>query len=462
MRLISFEVTGLFERFNYRVELNQQDRITILHGPNGFGKTTVLQMLGHVLAARFTSLARMPFHSFGMHFDTGMKLRFIVEEHSEKDDDDSRRPRSRPSKALRVTFDNKTGLIKPLSARSRMRLAEMASHFAHGFERISEDEWIDPRTGQLVTLEMLMNQYGDELPPPMRDAVERDEGDAVRHVRSVMKDMRVFVIDTQRLITNRNIEMMEEGPRSMAMRRRLERREVDTTPAVMAYAGILREDIRDHLRSYGVKASELDRSLPRRILSGDVPAVDTDELRTRYKAVVERRESLVRAGLLQEQSGWDIPIPENLDDLRKQVFRVYLDDMESKLDVFKGFAERVQLFTDMINGLFKYKRMEVGTEQGFHFRSEEGRTLSPADLSSGEQHQLVLLFDLLFRVKDRALILVDEPEISLHVEWQQKVLTNFHAISRLRDLDFLIATHSPDIIHNRWDLTVALGEGADA
>jgi predicted ATP-binding protein involved in virulence len=103
----------------------------------------------------------------------------------------------------------------------------------------------------------------------------------------------------------------------------------------------------------------------------------------------------------------------------------------------------------------------VGGEQGFYFKTDEGKTLSAADLSSGEQHQLVLLFDLLFRVSDKALILVDEPEISLHVEWQQQVLNNFSAISQLRDLDFLIATHSPDIIHNRWDLTIGLGEMAN-
>ena len=199
-----------------------------------------------------------------------------------------------------------------------------------------------------------------------------------------------------------------------------------------------------------------------RIIAGDVSIVDTDKLRDRYNAVVDRRKALVIAGLLEEQAGGDIPLPDTLDELRKQVFRIYLDDMETKLNVFEGFAERVQLFTQMINGLFKYKHMQVGVEHGFLFRTDEGRTLSAADLSSGEQHQLVLLFDLLFRVDDRALILVDEPEISLHVEWQQQVLRNFHAISQLRDLDFLIATHSPDIIHDRWDLAVALGEGTDA
>jgi len=445
------------------VELKQEDRITILHGPNGFGKTTLLQMLGHVLAARFASLANMPFRSLRMQLEEGLNITFLLEDSPKKEQREASVRRSRrPRKTLRVTVDGQTETIKPLSQRARMRLTEMVEHFAPGYERVGEDEWLDPRSGRIITLEMLISQYGDELPPPLRDAMERDEGDTVRRVRSVMKGMRVFVIDTQRLIANRNIEMIEEGPWTISMRRRIGRREIDVTPAVIAYAGILREEIRDHLRSYGMKASELDRSLPRRIIAGDVSPEDTEKLRGRYNAVVERRQNLVKAGLLEEQAGGDIPFPEALDELRRQVFRIYLDDMETKLDVFKGFAERVQLFTNMINGLFKYKQIEVGIERGFHFRTDEGRMLSAADLSSGEQHQLVLLFDLLFRVNDGSLILVDEPEISLHVEWQQQVLKNFHAISQLRDLDFLIATHSPDIIHDRWDLTVALGDQVNA
>lgn len=458
MRLLSFEVTGLFERFDYIIELNQTDRITILHGPNGYGKTTVLQMLGHTLDARFASLADMPFRSMKLSFDTGPTLTFSVEDATERDESTTRRPQPRPRKRLRVQFGSETVIIKPLSQRSRERIAEMASQFAQGFERVGEDQWLDVRTGRLMSFETLLSLHSENLPPPFRDVLNHEEHAAVRQLRELLQKMHVFVIDTQRLIANRNLEMIEQAPRTRIWRNRVERREIETTLAAVTYSALLRDAIRDHLRRYGVKASELDKSLPFRILSSDISVVDTDALRTRYNNVLDRRQRLVKAGLLQEQAGGDITLPQTLHELQKQVFRFYLDDMETKLSVFGGFTERVQLFTEMINELFKYKQIEVGAEDGFRFRTEEGSILSAGDLSSGEQHQLVLLFDLLFRVDERSLILVDEPEISLHVEWQQCVLKNFQAISQLRDLDFLVATHSPDIIHDRWDLTIALAE----
>ena len=83
-------------------------------------------------------------------------------------------------------------------------------------------------------------------------------------------------------------------------------------------------------------------------------------------------------------------------------------------------------------------------------------TRSPANLSSGEQHELVLFYELLFKVKPNSLILIDEPELSLHVVWQQQFLGDLEDITKLTGFDILIATHSPLIIHDRWDLTVEL------
>ena len=82
--------------------------------------------------------------------------------------------------------------------------------------------------------------------------------------------------------------------------------------------------------------------------------------------------------------------------------------------------------------------------------------MSPTDLSSGEQHQLVMLYELLFKVKPNSLILIDEPEISLHLAWQVQFLKDLQTILKLADFDVLIATHSPSIIEDRWDLTVEL------
>ena len=78
------------------------------------------------------------------------------------------------------------------------------------------------------------------------------------------------------------------------------------------------------------------------------------------------------------------------------------------------------------------------------------------DLSSGEQHELVVLYELLFRAPKNGLVLVDEPEISLHVAWQSRFLSDLIGILRLTDAYAIVATHSPVIIGTRQDLTVEL------
>ena len=100
--------------------------------------------------------------------------------------------------------------------------------------------------------------------------------------------------------------------------------------------------------------------------------------------------------------------------------------------------------------------MVVGKEKGFAFFTPTNDSLSVTRLSSGEQHELVLLYELLFKVEPDSLILMDEPELSLHVAWQSQFLKDLQEIIKLVPLDFLIATHSPDIISDRWDLTVEL------
>jgi predicted ATP-binding protein involved in virulence len=86
----------------------------------------------------------------------------------------------------------------------------------------------------------------------------------------------------------------------------------------------------------------------------------------------------------------------------------------------------------------------------------DGSELDLEMLSSGEQHELVLLYDLLFETSKNALVMIDEPELSLHVAWQDEVLKDLLEMAELSDFDVLLATHSPLIIGDRWDLTVEL------
>src|SRR5204863_6288845 len=74
MRLTKIQVTKLFGVFDHTIPLNLADRITIIHGPNGFGKTAMLQMVQSLLGNRFARLRRVPFERFVINLEDGREL----------------------------------------------------------------------------------------------------------------------------------------------------------------------------------------------------------------------------------------------------------------------------------------------------------------------------------------------------------------------------------------------------
>jgi predicted ATP-dependent endonuclease of OLD family len=63
---------------------------------------------------------------------------------------------------------------------------------------------------------------------------------------------------------------------------------------------------------------------------------------------------------------------------------------------------------------------------------------------------------LLFKFAPNSLVLIDEPELSLHLTWQERFLPDLLEIVKIANFDVIIATHSPFIIGSRRDLMVAL------
>ena len=99
-------------------------------------------------------------------------------------------------------------------------------------------------------------------------------------------------------------------------------------------------------------------------------------------------------------------------------------------------------------------------EDGFVAVSENGQRLPLTSLSSGEQQELVLHYDLLFRVPSNTVVLIDEPELSLHVAWQKRFLPELLETVKLSEFDAVVATHSPFVVGDRNDLMVGLGDAA--
>ena len=81
-------------------------------------------------------------------------------------------------------------------------------------------------------------------------------------------------------------------------------------------------------------------------------------------------------------------------------------------------------------------------------------------MSSVEQQIIVLYYDLIFGIQNKVVLLIDEPEISLHVAWQRELMNDFNKIIDLKNynLSIIIATHSPQVINNNWHSIIDLGE----
>src|SRR5690606_30362129 len=118
---------------------------------------------------------------------------------------------------------------------------------------------------------------------------------------------------------------------------------------------------------------------------------------------------------------------------------------------------KISLFRSLMASRFGRKQIAINKSKGLNVLFE-GRDVPIEALSSGEQHQLVLFFELLFQINKNSLLLIDEPGISLHVAWQQKFTTDVLNIIELNRFDVVLATHSPQLI-GRWaDLVVELGD----
>ena len=115
-------------------------------------------------------------------------------------------------------------------------------------------------------------------------------------------------------------------------------------------------------------------------------------------------------------------------------------------------AESIIVFKDIVNDIFINKTLTISDAGKIGIYMQNGTALQLQKLSSGEKQILIMFYILLFHTEPESIVILDEPEISLHVSWQQKLGSVFQDICRTRGIQMIVATHSPQVIHDKWDL----------
>lgn len=89
-------------------------------------------------------------------------------------------------------------------------------------------------------------------------------------------------------------------------------------------------------------------------------------------------------------------------------------------------------FIAICDSLFQRKSIGINAESEFHFISRTGKQLTTTMLSSGEKQLLILLIETLLQREQPTIFIADEPELSLHVVWQEKLISSLRQLSSCR------------------------------
>ncbi len=435
-RIKQIAVTNLFGIFNHVIPLKMNERITIIHAPNGFGKTIILRLLSELFSEK--SLEELFSQSDLMLLTT-------------------------PFEELRVNFDDDSSLwiVKGSGAKgNKQAITEITFHATAPQSRhqsfslpaevftTSGQQW---KVASSVYEEELRREFDLTIAEEYHQAGKAPQQKEPDWLREMRQAIPVRFIETQRLL---NLTQ----PRRRVLDRRVPGNQHTATPAVKSYSDALASAINTKLAESTALSQSLDRTFPARVVNPETHHYNLieEQLREKLTELEKKRARLTAVGLLDQGDNAAVQVSGQIDQSTKVMLSIYVEDTEKKLGIFNEIADRIELLKKIINKRFLYKSMEVSKERGFIFKALDGTMLSPTGLSSGEQHELVLFYELLFKVDRGSLILIDEPELSLHVVWQEQFLRDLQEAIGLADFDAIIATHSPDIIDGRRDLVIEM------
>ncbi|WP_292468740.1 AAA family ATPase [Methanolobus sp.] len=424
MNITQIKIKKLFDLYDHEIKLNSNERITIIYGPNGVGKTIILQMLRSIFNTKYDIFYKVPFEEFLIEFDNGNVLFLKKIYNKDKNQDE-----------LILNLNGNEATQIQLDCMPDTKTFDKIIRNYPNLKKIEANEWLDLSDGEILNTGDVLDRYDICLP-------EKKNG--VGWFNDIKEKINVDFIETQRLIILSNSRKKYPTPKTSIKK------------TVSNYSSELSKEVQRQLAKYATLSQSLDRSFPIRLAKKKTD-VDYTDLEQDLSKLEERRKNLIQIGVLDADYEFDYltDIPE-VNQENAHVLSVYIEDVGKKLDVFNDLTIKLNLFVSIINNRFVNKRLSVSKDKGFVIKTSNEREIQPRDLSSGEQHELVLYYELLFKIEPGSLILIDEPEISLHIGWQNEFLNDLMKVIDLAGFDVLIATHSPDIIGDRWDLTVPL------
>lgn len=485
-RVTEIHLYGLLYKFDTRIRLNLRERITILHGPNGCGKTSILALIAAIFKKDFSTVRQIPFRVIRIFFDDETELRVFstFRQLAWNYHETPAYEAILPLGDLGTTGDDRGLYFDVVDPGDQ-----------HHVFVLQPDGWhslVPPEVPDRAEIERLKYQIDRETtdisflnlePRPIKEQyrlLELADNSRGARLRALFGD------DT---IPSKLDHVLQEVPIYSLGTDRLTKITMGLftmTGAEHRSATTLIDDLEGLISVYEEKAWEDTRRFKEnftesyhhtmRVLDEEpVPSVHDSLSRLIGHEEWWQKHALYGwappfgADMESQAPFYDIVqsfekevAPRGATPEEEQVIlHLVVSHIEAMTTRINWVAERLSRFLHILQDLTG-KVFIIGSDHYIIFDPRANvDTIKPVTLSSGEQHILVLIGSLLFTkfmgTPAYPLVLIDEPELSLHVSWQRQFLQILEEIIALEPMDVIIATHSPQIVYDRRDLMVSLG-----
>lgn len=404
----SLKITNLYYIYNYEINFANDENVLILTGPNGFGKTTILQIINHLCSLKLWYFYLLPFDSMEILFEDTYSLLIKKLNGSDNSYGDVEFVMLNKSENVCETYILEKRIVE-LMARSRF-----AVYRTYDADRLDE------------YLEACSNEESIEI-------FERNMPNTIQFLRT----QKCAMIEEQRLVVKKVSRSNSEYSRTVE----------DIQKKISTF-------YTEAQKTYNSASLKIDGTFVKR-LSDIKPSHDVKHIKKEriYREVQKKILEYKKYDLVGE-----LDVVSELGVHYNEVLKLYLTDLYKKLSSIDKYYSKLSTFDHIVSGKhLAYKMLQFKGDE-MKIIGSNGHEIPIRKLSSGEQNLLVLCHNLVFGLDDRNILLIDEPENSLHMAWLQNLLDDYIKIAKLTGCQIIIATHSPAFIHGQWNLTYDLCE----
>lgn len=440
MRLIKFSASYVYGYMNFNISFNKD--VSFIVGANGSGKSTSIKLMQSLFLLNLKELILIPFERIEIKFEDRNKLQTI--------------------------FAVKDKLIL----------------------KISHSDESEPIKIPLVQSDNYINsQYNEEY----YSHVEREiiTNRIFKKIRGIIPpvflglDRKSFGLESELYENDMNLT-----PRKELYSRRSVRKNLAITgslaDALLSVQMILQEQYRKirefedkqavYLRDRILKSSFKFSSFSDVSYEGKLNWQDKRDILKRREEITEavRRIGSTDKSLINDINGFFNQIEKLFDELSKEkglsiewlLNKVQIDRISDILEVIDEYNEKTEKIYKPINNFLQAinsflidsrKKIEVDTVGRLIVSRADSKKCDIDILSSGERQLLVLIANVMLNryTNISRVIIIDEPEISLHLKWQERFSEAIISINP--ETQFILATHSPDIVGELTDKCIKVG-----